>query len=98
MEIKTEIHTEQLLDIMDTYKTGGNVKTFVQDIEKDYYTFETIIKVLIFHGYDVSNLITMIYDGRIKIYDERDLKEMDARTVSIYTLDNGVNIGVDHSI
>lgn len=98
MEIKTEIHTDQLLDIMDTYKTGGNVKTFVQDIKKDYYTFETIIKVLIFHGYDVTNLISMIYDGRIKIYDEIDLKEMDARTVSIYTLDNGVNIGVDHSI
>lgn len=98
MKINTEIHTDQLLDIMDTYKTGGNVKTFVQDIEKNYYTFETLIKVLIFHGYDVSNLITMIYDGRIKIYDEIDLKEMDARTVSIYTLDNGVNIGVDHSI
>ena len=97
MDVKVEIKTDQLLDIMDTYKTGGNVKTFVTDIEKDYYIFECILKELINAGYDITDFITLVYDGRIKIYDEQDLKEMDARTISIYNA-AGVNVAYDHSI
>jgi len=94
MEIITEIHTDNLLNIMKTY--NGNVKTFCDDIESNYKIFEDIINILLNYGFDLTYLLSDIHAGGILILDDSDIKELSLKDFKIFKLSNKKYLAVEY--
>ena len=75
MEIITEINTTELFNIMNNYKTG-NIKTFCNDLENNYYLFDKCINYLINYGYDITYILNDILVKSIWIETENELNNI----------------------
>ena len=83
MEIITEIHTDDLLNILKT-GTDNNIKHFINQIGNNYYLFEQIIKIILLYDYEneiTKNLIENIANGFIYIIDSNQLNEIDNENI-----------------
>ena len=96
MQLVIKMDSNDVLDILRT-RTQHNIKSFVKNM--DYTIFEEVTNAIInIYKLDATDLIQAIKDGVIKIYDAKDLNELDLRFMDVYLLNNGQYLGIDYTI